>query len=66
MKAKSQNVKIQFDSLQNLSVTISNNLWYFVITLRSHAKNLITIMNVWKLRHIMLLEKCDLSNILGC
>ena len=42
----SQNVKIQFERLQNKSVTISNNLWYFVIMLQSHVKNLRTVMNV--------------------
>ena len=42
----SQNVKIQFERLQNKSVTISNNLWDFVIMFQSHVKNLRTVMNV--------------------
>ena len=40
MKAKSRNVKIQFESLRNKSVTISNNLWFFLIALRLTLRNL--------------------------
>ena len=58
MKAISQKVQIQFESLQNKSMTISNNLCYFVITLRSRVKILKTVMDVWKFRHIMLLQEC--------
>ena len=47
MKAKSRNVKLQFENLRNKSVTISDNVWYFLITLRLHVKNLKTVMNVW-------------------
>ena len=51
MKAKTQNVKIQSESLHNESLKISYNPWYFVIMLGSYAKNLKSVVNVSKLPH---------------